>query len=51
VTEKLGTCGRKSYGFGGVRRSAMAVVSSGAGDRFPLWTLGTASVARSSMRK
>src|SRR5687768_434725 len=28
VTVKLGTCGRKSYGLGGVGRSAMAVVSS-----------------------
>jgi hypothetical protein len=31
VTVKEGTCGRKSYGLGGVGRSAMVVSSAGTG--------------------
>src|SRR3954471_2851489 len=49
VTVKLGTWGRKSYGFGGVGRSAMAVAPR-CGGGFPSWTLGRAQLGRPAGR-
>ena len=49
VTVKEGTCGRKSYGLGGVGRSAMVVSSAGTG-RAGTGVLGRAEVLRSTLR-
>jgi hypothetical protein len=49
---KLGTCGRKSYGFGGTGRSAMAALlasgRSDGGHAVPLATLGSRARFRRS---
>jgi hypothetical protein len=41
VTVKLGTCGRKSYGFGGIGRSAIVVLSFASGRSGPPLLLAT----------
>jgi hypothetical protein len=51
VTWKLGTCGRKSYGFGGIGRSAIVVLSFAPGERLaPLLLATLGSDARTGDR-